>query len=224
MQQRKSFREEDPAVVVGSALGVIVMIALGAAFFPVPAHGKANTAADAAHEGAARSARGPAPRRSARSRSRRSRAHRSRRSCRRPPSPVRRRAAPPLLRGEHEPPVAAHRVRSRAARRVIGHSPDDITSFLSMTMSAPPLHRRARARCPRRPPRRRASSSPALRTHTTASHACFRAFALVPDHTVVTSTSTGSGAAPGTTGGGGGVQFNISAAIKGAPAPPPLPP
>ena len=41
MQQRKSFREEDPAVVVGSALGVIVMIALGAAFFV--AHGKANT-------------------------------------------------------------------------------------------------------------------------------------------------------------------------------------
>src|SRR5438477_2947173 len=36
----KSIRHEDPAVVVGSALGVIVMIALGGAFFA--AHGQAN--------------------------------------------------------------------------------------------------------------------------------------------------------------------------------------
>src|SRR5207244_7660204 len=40
-RQRKSIRQEDPAVVVGSALGVIVMIALGAAFFV--AHGKASS-------------------------------------------------------------------------------------------------------------------------------------------------------------------------------------
>src|SRR5262249_28085800 len=33
LQTRKSIREEDPAVVVGSALGVIVMIALGLAFY-----------------------------------------------------------------------------------------------------------------------------------------------------------------------------------------------
>ena len=39
-QNAKSIRHEDPAVVVGSALGVIVMIALGGAFFV--AHGKAN--------------------------------------------------------------------------------------------------------------------------------------------------------------------------------------
>src|SRR2546423_1788761 len=38
-QNAKSIRHEDPAVVVGSALGVIVMIALGGAFFA--AHGKA---------------------------------------------------------------------------------------------------------------------------------------------------------------------------------------
>src|SRR3954463_8397084 len=36
----KSIRQEDPAVVVGSALGVVVMIALVASF--LPAHGKAS--------------------------------------------------------------------------------------------------------------------------------------------------------------------------------------
>ena len=39
-QNAKSIRHEDPAVVIGSALGVIVMIALGAAF--LAAHGQAN--------------------------------------------------------------------------------------------------------------------------------------------------------------------------------------
>jgi hypothetical protein len=38
---RKSLREEDPAVVVGSALAVVVLIALGASF--LVAQGKANT-------------------------------------------------------------------------------------------------------------------------------------------------------------------------------------
>jgi Tfp pilus assembly protein PilN len=50
--------------------------------------------------------------------------------------------------------------------------------------------------------------------------------ALVPDLSNVTLTSTGSGAAPGSSGSSsaqttGGVQFNITAAVKGAPAPPP---
>src|SRR3984893_19311063 len=40
LQNAKSIRHEDPAVVIGSALGVIVMIALGSAFFV--AHGHAN--------------------------------------------------------------------------------------------------------------------------------------------------------------------------------------
>ena len=39
-QNAKSIRHEDPAVVVGSALGVMVMIALGASFFV--AHANAN--------------------------------------------------------------------------------------------------------------------------------------------------------------------------------------
>jgi hypothetical protein len=41
LQNAKSIRHEDPAVVVGSALGVIVMIALGASFFV--AHANANS-------------------------------------------------------------------------------------------------------------------------------------------------------------------------------------
>ena len=40
LRNAKSIRHEEPAVVVGSALGVIVMIALGSAF--LDAHGKAN--------------------------------------------------------------------------------------------------------------------------------------------------------------------------------------
>jgi Tfp pilus assembly protein PilN len=49
--------------------------------------------------------------------------------------------------------------------------------------------------------------------------------ALVPDLSNVTLTSTSSGAAPGSSGSSsaqttGGVQFNITAAVKGAPAPP----
>src|SRR5260370_30198703 len=38
--QRKSFRKEDPAVVIGSALGVIVLLAIGAGFMNV--HAKVN--------------------------------------------------------------------------------------------------------------------------------------------------------------------------------------
>ena len=88
LQQRKSFREEDPAVVIGSALGVIVMIALAGAF--LVAHGKANTqqtrltkaqlelAALSEKHRERRSPRSPPPR--------------SRRSFRRRPSPARRRA------------------------------------------------------------------------------------------------------------------------------------
>jgi hypothetical protein len=45
--------------------------------------------------------------------------------------------------------------------------------------------------------------------------------ALVPDLSNVTLTSTGSGAAPGSSAApAGGVQFNITATVKGAPAPP----
>ena len=40
LQNAKSIRNEDPAVVVGSALGVIVMIALGSSFYI--AHSNAN--------------------------------------------------------------------------------------------------------------------------------------------------------------------------------------
>ena len=51
-QNAKSIRQEDPAVVVGSALGVIVMIALVAGF--MVAHSKANARAGEADEGAPR--------------------------------------------------------------------------------------------------------------------------------------------------------------------------
>jgi hypothetical protein len=47
--------------------------------------------------------------------------------------------------------------------------------------------------------------------------------ALVPDLSNVTLTSTGSGAAPGSSA-TGDVQFSITAAVKGAPAAPVAPP
>jgi hypothetical protein len=47
--------------------------------------------------------------------------------------------------------------------------------------------------------------------------------ALVPDLSEVSLTNSSSGAAPGSSGSSAGVQFNISAEIKGAPAPAPAP-
>jgi Tfp pilus assembly protein PilN len=210
MQQRKSFREEDPAVVVGSALGVIVMIALGAAFFV--AHGKANTQqtrlTKAQLELAALSEK-----------------HREAQKPTKPSAPITPIVPPPAITGQEASWLSA--VSSNLSQRIAFDRvlrdvslviPDDIT-LSSMTMSAP-LSTVVVAGVP--PPTATQGFVIAGTAFSYDSVArLLSRLALVPDLTTVTLTSTGSGATAGATGsGGGGVQFNISAAIKGAPAPP----
>jgi Tfp pilus assembly protein PilN len=208
MQQRKSFREEDPAVVVGSALGVIVMIALGAAFFV--AHGKANTQQArltkaqlelAALSEKKREAQKPA----------------------KPSAPITPIVPPPAITGQEASWLSAvstnlsQRIAfDRVLRDVSLVIPDDIT-LSSMTLSAP-LSTVAVPGVP--PPTASQGFVIAGTAYSYDSVArLLSRLALVPDLNTVTLTSTGSGASAGSTG-GGGVQFNISAAIKGAPAPP----
>jgi Tfp pilus assembly protein PilN len=209
LQQHKSFREEDPAVVVGSALGVLVMIALGAAFFV--AHGKANSQqarlTKAQLELAALSEKKREPVKT------------------KPSAPITPIVPPPAITGQEATWLSAvstnlsQRIAfDRVLRDVSLVIPDDIT-LSSMTMSAP----LSSVAVPGVPPP--AASQGFVIAGTAFSYdsvaRLLSRLALVPDLSTVTLTSTGSDAAAGTTGGGsGGVTFNISAAIKGAPAPP----
>jgi Tfp pilus assembly protein PilN len=217
LQQRKSFREEDPAVVVGSALGVIVMIALGAAFFV--AHGKANTQqarlTKAQLELAALSEK-----------------KREGQKPAKPSAPITPIVPPPAITGQEASWLSA--VSSNLSQRIAFDRvlrdvslviPDDVT-LSSLTMSAP----LSMVAVPGVPPP--AASQGFVIAGTAYSYdsvaRLLSRLALVPDLNTVTLTSTGSDASAGTTGAtgatgtesGGGVQFNISAAIKGAPAPP----
>jgi hypothetical protein len=215
-QNAKSIRHEDPAVVVGSALGVIVMIALGGAF--MAAHGQANAqqarlskarlelAQIAVHQK-------PAPKPA------------------KPSAPLTPIVPPPAVTGQEATWLSAvstslsQRIAwDRVLREVSLVVPSDVT-LTSLTMTAPST-----------------SATPAVAGGATAQGFVIQGtafsydsvarllsrLALVPDLSSVTLTSTGSGAAPGSSGSSGaqasGVQFNITAAVKGAPvAPAPAP-
>ena len=211
---RKSIREEDPAVVVGSALGLIVMIALGSAF--MMAHGKANGQLQrlkaAQLELAALSQRPHAPVKPAH-----------------PLTPITPIVPPPSITGEEQAWLSAvttnlsQRIAfDRVLRDVSLVIPDDVT-LTSMTMSAPLV----------------AAVVPGVPTPTAQGFVIsgnaysydsvarlLSRLSLVPDLSGVTLTSTGTGGTAGSSGPTGGVQFAISAAIKGAPAPvaPPVTP
>jgi len=208
LQQRKSFREEDPAVVVGSALGVIVMIALGAAFFV--AHGKASSEQErltkARLELAALSQK----------------QHPASKPVK-PAVPITPIVPPPAVTGQEATWLSAvstnlsQRIAfDRVLRDVSLVIPDDVT-LTSMTMSAPT----SAVAVPGVPPTAATQGfviAGSAYSYDSVARLLSR-LALVPDLSTVTLTSTGSGAAPGSSGSGGGVQFSISAAIKGAPAP-----
>jgi Tfp pilus assembly protein PilN len=216
-QNAKSIRHEDPAVVVGSALGVIVMIALGGAFFV--AHGKANAqqtrltkdrlelAQLAVHKRAIPKPLTPST----------------------PLTPI---VPPPAVTGQEATWLSAvstnlsQRIAwDRVLREVSLVVPSDVT-LLSLTMTAPTT----------------ASAAAATPGGTTAQGFVIQGtafsydsvarllsrLALVPDLSNVTLTSTGSGAAPGSSSSSAapatGVQFNITAAIKGAAVAPPATP
>jgi Tfp pilus assembly protein PilN len=212
-QNAKSIRHEDPAVVVGSALGVIVMIALGGAFFVAHGHASAQqarlTAARlvlaqlAAHQK-------PTPK------------------SVKPSAPITPIVPPPAVTGQEATWLSAvstnlaQRIAwDRVLREVSLVIPSDVT-LLSLTMSAPTASAAGAA------PGAAASQGFVIQGSAFSYDSVARLLsrlALVPDLSNVTLTSTGSGAAPGSSGSSssqstGGVQFNITAAVKGAPAPP----
>jgi len=208
LQQRKSLREEDPAVVVGSALGVIVMIVLGTTFFL--AHSKAGSEQErltqARLELASLSTRvQPTPKPT------------------KPSEPITPIVPPPAVTGQEATWLNAvsttlsQRIAfDRVLRDVSLVIPDDIT-LGSMTLNAPA------AAVPGAAPAAGAQGfviAGSAYSYDSVARLLSR-LALVPDLTGVTLTGSSSG----TVAGGredqpsGIVQFNITAQIKGAPAP-----
>jgi hypothetical protein len=208
LRARKSIRQEDPAVVVGSALGVMVMIAIGASF--LVAHGKVGgqqhrltnaqleLAALSQHKRAV-----PKP------------VHRAV-----PITPI---VPPPAVTGEEAAWLSAvstnlsQRIAfDRVLRDVSLVIPDDVT-LTSLTMAAPAV-----AAVIPGVPAPAATQGFVISGNAYSYDSVARLLSrlsLVPDLSTVTLTSTGTGGAAGSSATTGGVQFAISAAIKGAPAP-----
>jgi hypothetical protein len=211
-QNAKSIRHEDPAVVIGSALGVIVMIALCAAFFV--AHGKANVeearlskarlelAQLAVHKHVTPKPQAPSA----------------------PITPI---VPPPAVTGQEATWLSAvsttlsQRIAwDRVLREVSLVVPTDVT-LLSLTMTAPVAA--AAGALPSATPVQGFVIGGSAFSYDSVARLLSR-LALVPDLSNVTLTSTGSGAAPGSSATTGDVQFSITAAVKGAPAAPVAPP
>jgi Tfp pilus assembly protein PilN len=211
LQNVKSIRHEDPAVVIGSALGVIVMIALGSAFFV--AHGKAGARqvqlTQARLQLAQLSQQKPKPKP----------VH--------PSAPITPIVPPPAVTGQEASWLSAvstnlsQRIAwDRVLREVSLVVPDDVT-LTQLTMTAPTPASEAAAAAPGAT----TSSQGFVILGTAFSYdsvaRLLSRLALVPDLSDVNLASTGSGAAPGSASApGSGVQFNITATIAG---PPPAP-
>lgn len=209
--QRKSFRKEDPAVVVGSALGVIVLIALGAGFMNV--HAKVN--ADQTQLTAVRAELAQLSLR------KRHAFVAPKPSNARPIIPI------PAVTSEEQPRLAALSTAmstriawDRILREFSLVLPSDVT-LTTLTLTAPvaPV-----AVLPGATP---AAAAPGTQGLNIAGSAfsqdgvarLLSRLMLIPDLTNVTlansQTANGSGAT--------GVLFTISADVKGAPAPPAAP-
>jgi Tfp pilus assembly protein PilN len=210
LRQHKSIRQEDPAVVVGSALGVIVMIVLGSAFYV--AHGHVNAQqhrlTSVQLELASLAETKPKPVKPAH-----------------PAVPITPIVPPPAVTGEEAAWLAAvstnlsQRIAfDRVLRDVSLVIPDDVT-LTSLTMSAPIVT----PSIPGVPPPASASQGFVISGSAYSYDGVARLLSrleLVPDLSGVMLTSTGSTGTAGASGPAAGVQFNITAAIKGAPAPP----
>jgi Tfp pilus assembly protein PilN len=207
-ESRKSFRKEDPAVVVGSALGLIVIFALVAGFMNV--HSKVNgeqnklTAA---------------------------RIELAKLSLLKKPAVVTKKPvvttpiiAPPAVTQEEQPRLAAlsTAMSSRIAwdrilRELSLVLPSDVTlSALNLTAPPPPVAQLAGTPAPA-PTQGLGISGTAFSQDGVAR--LLTRLMLVPDlsDVILTSSSAGANAT-------GGVSFSISASVKGAPALPDLPP
>jgi Tfp pilus assembly protein PilN len=202
-QNAKSIRHEDPAVVIGSALGVIVMIALGASFFV--AHSNANAeqakltsarlelAQLSQHQRAIPKPKGPTA----------------------PVTPI---VPAPVVTGQEASWLSAvstnlsQRIAwDRILREVSLVIPDDVT-LVQLTMTAPTAASAAAA-----------AGAGATQGFVIQGSAfsydsvarLLSRLALVPDLSGVTLTSTSSGGlGSGAAAAAAGVQFNITAQVK----------
>lgn len=201
-ESRKSFRSEDPAVVVGSALGVVVLIALAAGFMTV--HSKVNveqrklTDARTALAKLSLTQKPPVVQKPI---------------VQTPIVPI------PAVTSEEQPRLTA--LASAMSTRIAWDRilrefslvlPTDVT-LTGLTLAAPP------AATPAGSPPAAGSAQGLSITGTAFSHdgvaRLLSRLMLIPDLENVT-LSNSSAAGVGTT----GVQFSISAGVKGAPAPP----
>jgi uncharacterized membrane protein YgcG len=212
LQYAKSIRNEDPAVVVGSALGVVVMIAVGAAFFTAHSHATAQQKrlTEARLELAQLSQK-----------------KRPQHTTPRPQVPITPIVPPPAVTGQEATwlsavsSVLSQRIAwDRVLREVSLVIPDDVT-LASLTMTAPTSVAAAAVPGAAAPPSQGFVISGSAYSYDSVARLLSR-LALVPDLTGVTLTGSnqGTGGSGGSTGSSGGaVQFNISAAVKGAAAP-----
>jgi len=215
LQTRKSIREEDPAVVVGSALGVVVMIALGLAFYV--AHGAVGTQQQRLN--AARLALAQLS----------VKEHHVKKKPTKPAQPITPFVPPPSITGQEATWLSAVETNlsqriawDRVLREVSLVMPDDVT-LSSMTMTAPVTAAVIPGVVTAPPAGGSQGFSIAGNAFSYDSVArLLSRLALVPDLSDVLLTSTGSDAAPGSgaESATSGVQFSISANVKGAPAPP----
>ena len=201
-QNAKSIRHEDPAVVVGSALGVIVMIALGSSFLVAHSHANAEQAqlTKARLELAQLSQRKLAvPKPKA------------------PATPITPIVPPPAVTGQEASWLTAvttnlsQRIAwDRILREVSLVIPDDVT-LVQLTLTAPTV----------------ASAGPAASPNATQGFVIqgsafsydsvarlLTRLALVPDLSNVTLSNTSSGGLGSGPTPASGVQFNITAAVK----------
>jgi Tfp pilus assembly protein PilN len=212
LQTRKSIREEDPAVVVGSALGVVVMIALGLAFYVEHnAAGKQQARLTTARLELAQLSikqqhQKPKPKK--------------------PTVPITPVVPPPSISGQEatwlssvETNLSQRIAWDRVLREVSLVMPDDVT-LTSLSMSAPATPTVIPG-VVSTPPATGAAQGFSIAGDAFSYDSVARLLSrlsLVPDLSDVTLTNTSAGSsAP--SGSASSVQFNISANVKGAPAP-----
>jgi hypothetical protein len=213
----KSIRQEDPAVVVGSALGVVVIIALAASF--LTAHGKAT----------AEQAKLSAARLELAALSEKRKAEQAKLKPVKVTAPVTPIVPPPSVTGQEATwlssvsQVLGQRIAwDRILREVSLVMPSDV-SLSALTLTAP-------ATTPGAAVAQGFVITGSAYSYDSVARLLSR-LALVPDLSNVTLSNSSSGGDGGSSGSSssGAVQFNISAAVKGAapavttPAPAPAP-
>lgn len=209
-ESRRSFRKEDPAVVIGSALGIVVLIALAAGFMTV--HGKVNR--EQAKLTAARTELAKLS------------------LLKKPVVPTKPFVQkpiiqPPAVTSQEQPMLAAISTAmstriawDRILRELSLVLPSDVT-ITGLSLTAPPAPVAAVEGTPPSPVSQGFSITGTTFSHDGVARLLSRLM-LIPDLTDVTLSSSSAGLAAGS--GSVSVQFSIAAGIKGAPALPPLPP